>query len=559
MGSRMRRLATAVAVLAGALALPVAIASPAAALEGPEVCEGTPWSEGAWRLFEPPTEYVPPPLQAHPWSCAAVLTDRAVPDPELSYGYNLFYVDITPDDLVAILRSFEDAGWANGTEIAQLDPGAGDGESVAIGADELAALDAPPSYVGGRFGNANTGNDVIDFTYTDGQEYDNWVGWETPSLVVEVQVTAGPYARGTGPSDPSVLSALRTIAEAVPSGTQLAVLGGSAVFLMLVVGFPGYLLNKVLGKHWAGMLDWLHARRARRVTKAPKQAKAPPASASAPPSAPAKRRAPSWLVWPGFVLAAVIAGFVDPAFGFNPMSVRLVITSLISFVLLNVVGWIVVIAVLRKMQPDAHPTITFRFGSLVVVALTVLVARLLQFEPGVIFGLVAGLTFAITLVASRDALVILLGSGAALVMALGAWIGYSAFGPLADAVPGSVLFRGLSELFSGIVVEGVSTLPLALLPLLALDGAVLFAWRKWVWAIAYAIGAGAFVLVMFTIPEAWGEVGGGFGRWLLLFLALGLLAVGVWVIDGVVERRAKRTAAEQAAAPATPAGPPPAA
>lgn len=558
-------MATAVAVLVGALALPLAAASPATALEGPEACEGTPWAEGAWQLFDPPAEYVPPPLQSHPWSCAAVLSDRAVPDPELSYGYNLFYVDIAPDDLVAILRSFEEAGWANGTEISQLDPGAGDGQSVTIGADELAALDEPPSYVGGRFGNANTGNDIIEFTYTDGQEYDNWVGWETPSLVVEVQVTSGAYGRATGASDPSVLSALRTIAEAVPTSTQLAVLGGSALFLMLIVGFPGFLLNKVLEKHWTGAMSWLRARRAKRVTRPPRAAKpsknpVPVPDATAPP----KRKAPSWLVWPGFVLAAVIAGFVDPAFGFNPMSVRLVITGLISFVLLNVIGWVVVIAALRKIQPDAHPTITFRFGSLIVVALTVLVARLLQFEPGVIFGLVAGLTFAITLVASKDALVILLGSGAALVMAIGAWIGYSAFAPLADAVPGSVLFRSLAELFSGVVVEGVSTLPLALLPLLALDGAVLFAWHKWVWGVAYAVGAAAFVLVMFTIPEAWGEIGSGFGRWLLLFVGLAVIAVGVWLTDALIERRAKRIADEkaaEAAAPAatTPAAPPPSA
>ena len=554
-------MATAVAVLAGALALPLAAAAPATALEGPQACEDTIWAEGAWQLFDPPVEYVPPPLRGHPWSCAAVLSDRTVPDPELSYGYNLFYVDITHDDLVAILQSFEDAGWANGTEISQLDPGAGDGSSVAIGAEELAALDEPPSYVGGRFGDANTGNDIITFTYADGQEYDNWVGWETPSLVIEVQVTSGPYGRATGPSDPSVLSALRTIAEAVPTTTQLAVLAGSAVFLMLIVGYPGYLLNKVLEKHWKGAMTWLRTRRAKRVTRAPKTGTAGTVDAALAPDAVPRptRKAPSWLVWPGFVIAAVIAGFVDPAFGVNPMSVRLVITGLISFVLLNVIGWVVVIAALRKIQPDAHPTITFRFGSLIVVALTVLVARLLEFEPGVIFGLVAGLTFAITLVASKDALVILLGSGAALVMAIGAWIGYSAFGPLADAVPGSVVFRSLAELFSGVVVEGVSTLPLALLPLLALDGAVLFAWHKWVWALAYIVGAGSFVLVMFTIPEAWGEIEGGFGRWLLLFVGLAVIAVGVWLTDALIERRAKRIADEKAAAASTPAGPPPAA
>lgn len=542
----MRRLAAAVAVLAGAVLAPLTAAAPAAALAGPEACEGTPWSSGAMQVFEPPADYVPPPLQGHPWSCAAVLSDRAVPDPQLSYGYTLVFVDITADDLAAILRSFEDAGWTDGTEVSQLDPGAGDGSAVAIGADEVAALDAPPSYVAGRFGNAGTGRDIIEFTYADGQEYDNWSGWATPSLVMEVQVTAGPYARATGPADPSVLSALRTIAEALPSGTQLAVLGGSAVFLMLIVGFPGYLFNKVLEKHWTGLVRRLHLRRQRRVSRPPRPGSAAEAAlAQDLASGTPPRRAPSWLVWPGFAVAAVVSGFVDPAFGPNPMSARVLVTALISFVLLNVVGWVIVIGVLRRLQPDARPRITFRWGSLVVVALTVLVARLLEFEPGVVFGLVAGLTFAVTLTASRDALVILLGSGAALAMAFIAWSGYSALAPVADAVPGGVLLRGVVELFSGVVVEGVSTLPLALLPLLALDGAVLFAWRKWVWALGYAVGAAAFVLVMFTIPEAWGEIGGGFGRWLLLFGGLAVLAVAVWVVDVVITRRAT-------AAPATP-------
>ncbi|TPX03196.1 hypothetical protein FJ656_18455 [Schumannella luteola] len=117
---------------------------------------------------------------------------------------------------------------------------------------------------------------------------------------------------------------------------------------------------------------------------------------------------------------------------------------------------------------------------------------------------------------------------------------------MADGATDSVALRGAVELLSGLVVEGISTLPLALLPLLALDGAVLFAWRKWVWGVAYAVGAAAFVLVMFTIPEAWGEIGGGFGRWLLLFTGLGALAVAVWVVDVVIERRRAVPAAEGA-------------
>ena len=83
-------------------------------------------------------------------------------------------------------------------------------------------------------------------------------------------------------------------------------------------------------------------------------------------------------------------------------------------------------------------------------------------------------------------------------------------------------------------MEGVSTLPLALLPLLALDGAVIFAWRRWVWALAYAGGAAAFVLVMLTLPDAWGEVSGDYLHWVGVFVGFAAFAVALWGTDLVL-------------------------
>jgi hypothetical protein len=185
------------------------------------------------------------------------------------------------------------------------------------------------------------------------------------------------------------------------------------------------------------------------------------------------------------------------------------------------------------------------------VAVAVLIARLLQFQPGIIFGLVAGLAFGITLAASRDAQVILLGSGFALAIALIGWVGYSLLAPVSAGNPGELWAVFFTEFFSGITVEGISALPLALLPLVALDGATLFAWKKWVWAVSYVVGLAAFMLVLLTIPAAWGEVQGDFLRWVLLFVAFAVFAVVVWGINAVLVRRKK-------AAPVVPPPPAPA-
>ena len=92
-------------------------------------------------------------------------------------------------------------------------------------------------------------------------------------------------------------------------------------------------------------------------------------------------------------------------------------------------------AILARVDPSVTAVVTFHWGSLALVAAGVLLARLLEFEPGVILGLVADLTFAATLSASREALVVLLGSAVALALGLVAWAGYSILAPLVDAAP----------------------------------------------------------------------------------------------------------------------------
>jgi hypothetical protein len=88
-----------------------------------------------------------------------------------------------------------------------------------------------------------------------------------------------------------------------------------------------------------------------------------------------------------------------------------------------------------------------------------------------------------------------------------------------------------------VTLEGISSLPLALLPLARLDGATLLRWKKWVWALAYAAGIAAFTFVLFTVPGSWAEIPGDFARWIVLFVAFGVISVAVWAVDAALARR----------------------
>jgi hypothetical protein len=491
-----------VSVLLAALAV---VALPTAAAADEAECAGTYLASGGRELFDLEQRYLPPPLRAFPADCASRVEGRPFDDGSDAFiTYDLLYVDVAFDEFVAIMRSFQNAGWFE-TVVVNVD-----GAAQTLDADGLAALPGASS-ASARFSNAATSTDIIAIEYGASADLDPTL--TSSSLLIEIQAR-DPYT-ATGLADPSVLSSLKSIFDVTLNGPQLGVLAGTSVMLMLVVGYPGSLLGSVVSARYDSVAAWLRRR------------------------APAvkRRTPPRWLVWPGFALAAVIGGFVDPAFGINGMSLRMLVSGFLGFLVFNLATWTLVKAVMRRVQPDGKPYIKFRWGSLVILVLAVVVARLLEFQPGVIFGLVSGLAFGLTLAASRDALVILLGSGFGLVAAALGWIGYSLLAPVAPGDPVLVFF---TEFLSGVTIEGVSSLPLALLPLAALDGAALLKWRKWAWAVAYTVGLAAFMLVLLNVPGSFGEVKGDFVRWIAIFLVFAVVAVAVWAVDNYLSVRGRR-------------------
>jgi hypothetical protein len=350
------------------------------------------------------------------------------------------------------------------------------------------------------------------------REFERSLVWVWLEVFDFSEEPAAPVSTTHGFDDPSSMSQLKTVLDAVPTPFQAIVLTFTGALLTIFIGLPSALVSGVLSARWDRWFGW--ARRpsdaVRRVTD---------------------RAQRPWVFWVGIVVASLIAAFVDPKFGLNWMSFRLYLTLFAAFAVFNVGAWLVIARVLRRLEPELpKPELRLRIGSLFVLLLGVLVSRLLVLEPGIVFGIVAGLVFATTLVASRRAGVVLVGAGFAAAAGIAAWILYSVL-TLALGGVESAFTVGVIEFFGGLTLQGLSALPIALLPFAVLDGGALFRWNRPLWVAVYLGATVLFLLVIVNVPNGVTAVPGDFLRWLGLYFAFAVVATAIWGIDRLLEMR----------------------
>ena len=194
-----------------------------------------------------------------------------------------------------------------------------------------------------------------------------------------------------------------------------------------------------------------------------------------------------------------------------------------------VLGWLVVVWLVRRTVPGAAASFTFRPLSLVLVAAAVVFTRMTGFEPGIIFGLVAGVGFAALVGRAAEARASMapLAYGAAVAI-----IAWGAYHLVNEATGTTAVF--VAEALSAMAVAGLAALPIALFPVPSDAG------RHRVrveptgcWLGCYAFGLFGFFVVLLPTPYAWDEVGWTLKGWVLADVAYLLVAVTVW---GAVSR-----------------------
>lgn len=322
---------------------------------------------------------------------------------------------------------------------------------------------------------------------------------------------SGSPARSDAAAPSALTDAIPTVAEIFRSPIVTVTAGGIALAILLLVAFPTELLNSTLssntrrfGRGFARfesgvdrVTDWFA-----QVTRT-------------------RAVAAAVLI----LITSVIFGFVDPDFGFDPVSVRLTLALALGlFLVTYVASWISSAIIWRRWRIEA--SIGLQPAALIFAVLGVIVARLLDFSPGFLVGLVIGLEIVSRVGAPHRVRAVLTQLGVMVGISLLAWVGYSI---VSESVTGDLDYGTALALdtLAAATAEGLTAAAVAILPLGFLEGREIFLRSKRLWVVSFLVIATLFcLLVLPTAAE--GDDVGNIGAWMLVLVAFAVVTLTLW-------------------------------
>jgi hypothetical protein len=328
-----------------------------------------------------------------------------------------------------------------------------------------------------------------------------------PSLLeADPAVATEEWAAAT----PSTLSSLPPAQTLEWNILRFAALAGAAIVLTALLVLPGKLVDTALEGNY--------------VRLGLPQLRLPP---------PRRARPRALTIAIGLLLAAAISVYVDPAIGLNDMTARVFASTLAAVCVESVLGLWLVARIARRVDPRVVPSLRFSWSSLVFILLAVVISRFVGFEPGMMFGLVIGLSYAGDITPRREHRVVWGEAGIVLAIGLLAYAGYSALlvdaGESADSVLGLLALFG-RETLSALTIATIFALPIVLMPLRGMLGPVLWRHNRLIWFGGYAAAMFFLISIVLPLDDSWEQVGNTLDQWLWLLIAYVLAAVLVWAL-----------------------------
>jgi hypothetical protein len=227
-----------------------------------------------------------------------------------------------------------------------------------------------------------------------------------------------------------------------------------------------------------------------------------------------------------FVTGAIYAG-VEPDFGWDRHSLQLTLAMTFGLVLITFLAnhsalWFARVRYRRRGQMRMRP------GALFVALFCVLLSRAIHFEPGYIYGLVAGFAFSGELPRQQSGRVVLTWASWMLALGVGGWLLLSPAKHWAAQNGHSFWAPVVAELAAAVVVESLTILILALVPLSFLEGEHLWKWRRAVWIGFYAIVMFAFLHIVVHPEFAGRKTDIPLVTWLAMFIGFSVVSVSFW-------------------------------
>ncbi len=339
---------------------------------------------------------------------------------------------------------------------------------------------------------------------------------------------AAPVVGGGGADDPTVFgTSLRTPFEvfSTPAVVVGGAIAGAAAFL-LFVAIPAELLHATVRDNYHRLPAWGGSWRTRLNAWSERVQHRIGRTAS--------------LVG-AVALVAALSTLVDPNAGFTAATFRLGLAIAVSLLVVNLLGGLLLRSAAKRWF-DVDVVQRILPGAILLTAATVLLSRLFGVAPGLLFGLVLGIQLARELRQDQSGrlaafvITVLLGFG------IGAWLLYGVSVGLGSTEPSfaELLWR---ETLVAITVESLSSLVIAMIPIMFMDGRDIWRWSKVVWAGLAALSVVVFVIIILPLPSSWAETSGPLAQTVVLFIGFMALTAVIWAVFRSITAREERATA----------------
>ncbi len=233
----------------------------------------------------------------------------------------------------------------------------------------------------------------------------------------------------------------------------------------------------------------------------------------------------------GGILLMAATGFLfalaDPTFGPNLHSLRLIIALSAALFVVFFIANSITAAIMRRAW-NVDVVVKLRPFGLVLTVAGVVVSRLLEFSPGILIGIVLGLSIATSSATGQAWKAVLIRSSVIVTFGIASWIIYSS---IADGVHHDPTFFNevVLEFFVAIATEGIVLLLVELMPLHMLEGERLFKRSRVLWGSVYLVVLTMFVLAVVPWAGNWRELGESFWPWFSTVALFGAACVAIYL------------------------------
>ncbi|MFI5285109.1 MAG: FGLLP motif-containing membrane protein [Candidatus Dormibacteria bacterium] len=327
-------------------------------------------------------------------------------------------------------------------------------------------------------------------------------GFEVRSVAIIPAIIDG----GSGPS--ALAMSLPTLADVLSAQAALvgvAIAAGSVLFIT----FPSQIFNLTLQENYPIIAVWMARKRAGLralpsrfgALTGPKQRSSPDPAVTARIRTTGRRsELPAFATV--IAVGALFGALLDPRFGPNPRGVASYVAIVLAIPTVAVITALVsgLYFQAEHRRPRRHLR-ALPLG-LAVAAICVIISRMVDFQPGYLYGVVCGIALEGVLIKAPAGRVTMTASLVVLAVCVGAWLAWK---PVADVAVRPGTFFGLivlDDFLASLTVGGIVGTAIGLLPLQFLPGAVIRDWSLPAWATTFGVAMILLITLVVRSPLA---------------------------------------------------------